>query len=294
MGELMRIGDCMKSTFFTQETYEQKKAYWLERVDPKTEYVLFGKIYCAHCRTEKSVDMPEHFFYTKCQCKCEEKRILEEQKRKDRLERIKAYKRINEHALPAEVRDANFFGIVGSNSSEHYINVCSRCETFCRNFQAVKQSGRGIWLYGDFDTGKTYLAVAILKALQADGVLCTFTTMERIFEELKATYNSSSTTTEQGVMASYATVECLILDNFDGVKSSKKTSENWASDRFCEIITRRDEQHLPTVITSRSSIKELSIENLLPRKIVDKLFNKMVPFQLLEKQRRSKQEEIEF
>ena len=293
MGELARIGDT-DIVKFTKEQYEQQKRRWLSTVDPRKEYIVFDKIYCAFCKKEKSLDMPERNFYTKCPCACETQKAKLEAERKDRIERVKSYQEINKRNIPVEVRGATFFGIVDSTSSEHYITVCERCEKFCHNFQAVKQSGRGIWLYGGFDTGKTYLAVAILKTLQSEGVLCTFTTMERILEELKATYNNAATATEQGVMASYAKVDCLILDAFTGIKSSRKGVENWAADRFCEIIKRRDEQHLPTVITSRCSIKELATDGLLPREIVDKLVNKMVPLQLTESQRRARQQEIEF
>ena len=75
---------------------------------------------------------------------------------------------------------------------------------------------------------------------------------------------------------------------------AKGGAENWAADRFCEIIKRRYEQHLPTVITSGHSIRELATDGLLPREIVDKLVNKMVPLQLIERQRKAKQQEIEF
>ena len=293
MGELARIGDT-DIVKFTKEQYEQQKRRWLSTVDPRKEYIVFDKIYCAFCKKEKSLDMPERNFYTKCPCACETQKAKLEAERKDRQERVKSYQEINKRNIPVEVRGATFFGIVDRTSSENYITVCERCEKFCHNFQAVKQSGRGIWLYGGFDTGKTYLAVAILKTLQSEGVLCTFTTMERILEELKATYNNAATATEQGVMASYAKTDCLILDDFTGIKSSRKGVENWAADRFCEIIKRRDEQHLPTVITSRCSIKELATDGLLPREIVDKLVNKMVPLQLTESQRRARQQEIEF
>lgn len=294
MGELRHIGTDIKSEIFTRERYEERKKHWLSTIDADNEYVLFDKIYCKHCRKEKSLDMPERNFYTKCPCPCESQKEKFERERQERMERAKAYQAINERTLPAEVRGASFYRIVDRTSSENYITICERCEKFCYNFQAVKQSGRGIWLYGGFDTGKTYLAAAILKTLQSEGVLCTFTTMERILEELKATYNNAATATEQGVMANYAKVDCLILDDFTGIKSSRKGAENWAADRFCEIIKRRYEQHLPTVITSRRSIKELATDGLLPREIVDKLVNKMVPLQLIESQRRATQQEIEF
>ena len=294
MGELRHVGADMKSEIFTPEKYEERKRHWLSTVDEENEYVVFDKIYCKHCRTEKSLDMPERYFYIKCACDCERKRAEQEARSRERIARARTYQEINARTLPAEVRGASFYRIVDSTSSENYITVCERCEKFCHNFQAVRQSGRGIWLYGGFDTGKTYLAAAILKTLQSEGVLCTFTTMERILEELKATYNNAATATEQGVMASYAKTDCLILDDFTGIKSSKRGAENWAADRFCEIIKRRYEQHLPTVITSRRSIKELATDGLLPREIVDKLVNKMVPLQLIESQRRARQQEIEF
>lgn len=292
MGELMAAGASLM--LFTPEQYAERKKRYLSTIDERCEYVVVDKIFCKHCGKEKSLDMPEQNFYIKCACDCVEQRELARRKHEERLAKAKEYQAINERTLPAEVRGASFYNTVTGKSSERYINICERCEKFCRNFQSVKQSGRGIWLYGEFDTGKTYLAVAILKQLQSDGVLCTFTTMERILEELKATYSNTSTATEQSVMSCYTTVECLILDNFSGIKSSRKGVETWAADRFCDIIQRRADRHLPTVITSRKSIKELVTDGLLPLAIVDKLVNKMVPMQLIGSQRKVTQQELEF
>lgn len=290
-----KFSDVLKEALGSPERYKLAKKYQLENIDPNVEYVAGERIYCKLCRSEKSLDMPERNVYIKACCDCEKQRLINEERQKERLELVKKYRALNEKTLPVEVQGATFYGIVDGTSSDSYINVCERCEKFCRNFQAVKQSGRGIWLYGEFDTGKTYLAVAILKALQNDGVLCVFTTMESILDNLKATYNSSATTTEQSVMANYLTVECLIIDDFSGVKTSnRKGVDNWASERFCEIIKRRHDRHLPTVITSRKTIRDLTTDGLLPIEIVDKLVNKMVPLQLTEKQRRARQETIEF
>ncbi len=294
MGELKHIGESIKSTHFTPEQYEARKRHWLSTIDPTREYVVLDKIFCRLCGKEKSLDMPDRYFYIKCPCDCERRRAEQEERSRERIAKVRAYQAINESVLPADVLRSSFYNILDGSSSEHYITVCERCERFCQNFQAVKESGRGIWLYGGMDTGKTYLAAAILKALQKDGVLCTFTSVERIFEDLKATYSNTATTTEQDVMASYTQVDCLILDDFTGIKTSKRSAENWAAGKFCEIIKRRHERNFPTVITSRASIKELAIDGLLPREIVDKLVNKMVLLQLTESQRRARQQEIEF
>lgn len=295
MGDLKRVGDCLSSKYFNPKSYEARKKYWLSTVDPQTEYAVYGRIYCKHCRGEKSVDMPERFFYTKCSCPCQEQARKREQERRNRIERVKRNRELNARLIPTETVGASFYRIFDEKSSEGYINTCLRCSSFCKKFGIVQTSGRGVWLYGGFDTGKTYLAVAILNELQNDGVLCCFTTMERILEELKATYGNASVTTEQAVISSYVDAECLILDDFSGIKaSSKRSSDGWASDKFCEIIKRRCDKHRPTIVTSRFSIRELTTEGLLPRGIVDKLVNKMVELKLVDKQRRAKQQEIEF
>ena len=294
MGELKHIGTDVKSTYFTRQKYEERKAYWLSTIDKENEYTVLGRIYCRHCGKEKSLDMPERNFFTKCPCDCQAKKEKQEKARADRSIKVRQFQVLNDRMIPAEVRGASFFNLANSRSSENYINVCGRCEKFSNNFEAVKQSGRGIWLYGAFDTGKTYLATAMLKNLQNNGVLCLFTTMERILEELKSTYNSGAMSTEQGVMSNYAKVDCLILDDFTGVKQNRKGVDNWAADKFCEIVKRRTDKNLPTVITSRYSIRDLATDGLLPREIVDKLVNKMVPLQLTESQRRAQQQSIEF
>ena len=279
---------------FSLERYLASKKRWLERIDLRKEYVVMDKIYCKACGRVKSVDMPERNFFINANCDCQERREAQERAAEKRIEQAKMFKELNERTLPAEVRGASFYGIFDKYSSQDYITICSRCEKFCTNFQAVKQSGRGIWLYGEYDTGKTYLAAAMLKSLQSEGVTVNFTTVGRIMEDLKATFGAGSTATEQSVMNLYCGVECLIIDGFTGIKSSKRGAESWQAERFCEIIRRRCDLNLPTVITCRRSIKELAADNLLPWEIVDRLTAKMVPFQLTEIQRKAKQEEIEF
>ena len=291
MGSLARVGGLT----FTKADYLARKKWALENIDERKEYAVGDVIHCNYCGRVKSLDMPERNFYINAHCDCLDAKAQQEKAHAERLERIKKYKEYNERSLPTEVRNATFYRIVDKDSSEEYLTVCERCEKFCRNFQAVKKSGRGIWLYGEFDTGKSYLAAAILKTLQSEGVPAIFTTLGRIMEELKASYNSANGNglTEQGVMGLYSGVDCLIIDGFQGIKSSKRGAESWTADRFCEIIQRRCDNNLPTVITCRSSIKELASNSMLPWGIVDRLASKMVVMQLTDCQRKI-QAELEF
>lgn len=299
MGELRAVAEDLMAEDITsigsRERYRQNKARLLAEINPAKEYAVMGKIYCANCKAEISLDMPERNLYVKCVCDCESKRQAQEAYKKSRLDAAKKYRWQNEQVIPVEDGKASFYGIFdGQRASEDYINACSRCEKFCKVFPSLRDSGRGIWLCGEADSGKTYLAVAMLNKLQAEGSLCIFTTAERIFEELKATYKSDSNFSEREIMAKYSEVDCLFLDDFRGIKPAHAKADNWAESRFGEIVKRRYDKKRPTVITSRETIRDLSVKNMLSREIVEKLVNRQVVIRLTGTRRKAEQTEMEF
>lgn len=267
------------SKFGTPAYYNERKTYWLAHIDEKQEYVVGDMIFCSRCQSKISVDIPNEF-YTKAYCPCQENRQKAEEARRVRLEKAKKYHEHNVELIPIDCQGARFSRIIRKDErSDEYVASCVRCEKFCRNFAEVKKKGRGIWLYGPSEAGKTYLTVAMLFALQEEGVPAIFTSAERILEEIKATYRKDGNSASN-VFAKYTTVDCLFVDNFRGFKGGKKGTEGWASDQFNEIIRRRYEQNRPTVITSRSSIRDLFVDGLITQDVVDKLLNKQVQIEI--------------
>lgn len=295
MGELKAIGESF-SNWGTREHYEERKSYILSHIDYKTEYEEFGNVYCKFCGGKKTLDLPKKNVYVKCACDCLEREARQARQERENSEKVQRTREWNEQLFPADSREASFFKWNDGNvrNTEEYLTGISRCEKFCINFQEVKNTGRGIWLYGNADSGKTYIAVAMTKKLQADGVSCIFTTLTRIFEEIKAAYNKYSSDTEMSVMDKYAGAECLIIDNFTGTDAGKRKSEAFGTEKLTEIISRRYEQKRPTVITARKSMKEMYVDGRIPAEIIDKLQNRYVPILLTGNQRRVIQQAIEF
>lgn len=296
MGELQAIGESLKGVWGTREHYEERKAYVLSHVDDRTEYEEFGNVYCKSCGGKKTLDLPKKNVYVKCRCDCQEREVEQARREQERREKVKFIREWNESVFPAESSGATFFNWNDGKVklTEEYLTGIERCEKFCLNFQEVKRTGRGIWLYGDADSGKTYIAVAMAKKLQSDGVACIFTTLTRILEEIKAAYNKYSADTEMSVMEKYAVAECLIIDNFTGTDAVKRKSETFGTEKLTELISRRFEQKRPTVITARKSMKDLYVDGRISAEIIDKLQNRYVPILLTGNQRRVVQQAIEF
>lgn len=56
---------------FHDEDYEEKKARILAGVNPATERIVNGVIYCKRCHQPKMYDDPTRPFVVKCCCDCE-------------------------------------------------------------------------------------------------------------------------------------------------------------------------------------------------------------------------------
>ena len=293
MGELKRVGNCF--TMGTTADYERRKAYHLSHLNPEKEYAVYDKIHCSLCRAVISVDLPEYNFYTKAKCGCVERRAIAEKVAEDKRQRLRRNREENSKIVPLDCLDASFVGMFQTDKvEEDYLEAVSRCENFCRRFEQVKESGRGIWLYGAGDSGKTYLAAAMLNMLQEYGAGCVFTTIERMFEELKESYRSGARQSELSIINKYAMADCLFIDGFNGIKAAKRGADSWALAKFDEIVKRRYEQHRPMVFTARQAIRDLYIGGLLSDETVGRLTAKQVQLKLTGNRRPAEQTIIEF
>lgn len=282
MGNLTSIGEITGGGFRTRESYEKQKARVLASINNQTEYRRGDMIYCKYCNGEKAFDYKEKNAFVRCVCGCMAKKYEAEKERRERREISYRYRAENESLVPADVRGATFYNWNNGAAeiTEEYIDGIQRCEKFCKNFKKVETKGYGIWLYGLSGSGKTYIAAAMLNELQNNGVVCIFTTMQRIFEDIKDTYSHVTNTTESSVLAKYSTVECLIIDNFQGV-----TAGGWKLDRFgieklTEIIVRRCEQNRPTVITAQIGLPDMFSDERIPSDILNKIKDKFVPIKI--------------
>ena len=290
MGDLVHIGKCFGKR--TKEQYEERKRYWLSTVDERTERKAGDRIICGYCGSLISVDMPEFNFYIKAYCDCREKKVKEDERQALARKRVSEYRAENTMLIPVELQGADFIKCLTERYTPRYLETCQVLERYCKSYHNALEDGRGVWLHGGCDTGKTYLAVCMLKTLQEQGYTCLFTSQYRIAEEFRDTYNAKSEITERELMTKYAYVDCLIIDYFTKIKAGRKKEDVWFMDKLNELIKRRTDKHKPSIITSRNSLRELYVDDGLPAPIVEKLKRTMYAVELTDNKRIPVQQRI--
>ena len=107
-------------------------------------------------------------------------------------------------------------------------------------------------LLGDFGTGKTGLAIAILKARLAAHVPSLFVRVPDLLDRIRATYNRDSTVTYDEVIESVRNVPFLVLDDL-GAESQTP----WVIEKLYQILGHRHDYLLPTVYTTNLTLDQL-------------------------------------
>jgi len=126
--------------------------------------------------------------------------------------------------------------------------------------------GVGILFTGATGSGKTHLAVAIVRELVRRGSPLTkmlayggveFTTMPELLMEIRATYNSKrpDAETEADVVNRYAGCGLLVLDDLGAEKVS-----DFSITTLYLIIDRRNRELKPTVVTTNLTLEQIGAQ----------------------------------
>ena len=99
-------------------------------------------------------------------------------------------------------------------------------------------------LSGASATGKTHLAAAITNELIARETPTLFMRCRDILDTLRSTYSSDAETTAQNLVSRLIEAPILVIDALDAPNTTP-----WADDKIDQLIERRHDAELPTVIT---------------------------------------------
>jgi DNA replication protein DnaC len=108
------------------------------------------------------------------------------------------------------------------------------------------REGKGLLLVGGIGTGKTHLAVGILKELiTTRGAACLFCDYRELLKQIQNSYNDSVQATELQVLRPVFEAEVLALDELGAVKPSE-----WVWDTVSLILNTRYNERRTTIITT--------------------------------------------
>jgi primosomal protein DnaI len=192
-----------------------------------------------------------NFMYKKCDYK------EKDDKEKEYLNNVYSYK------MPKEIREASFKNIYKDDSNR--LETIKYLKKFYDSFKKGEKE-KGLYLYGNFGCGKTYLISALFNELAKKNIKSTIIYFPELLRSLKASFSNPEENYEERFSA-VKEANLLLLDDIGAEKLS-----DWARDEVLGVILQyRMEEHLPTFFTSNLSLKELEEHLQISKSSEDKI-----------------------
>jgi DNA replication protein DnaC len=122
-------------------------------------------------------------------------------------------------------------------------SVLLQVRAFVREFPVTDKPG--LLFIGDPGTGKTHLAVAVLRALISRGYDGLFFDYQRLLEQIRSGYDKSSESVDREALRNALDCEILLLDDLGAHRVT-----DWVEDTVTSIITHRCNNRKPLIATT--------------------------------------------
>lgn len=130
-------------------------------------------------------------------------------------------------------------------------NAKYTAEKFVRCYP-LETNGMGLLLTGSIGTGKTHLAIGILRALiEERGATGLFFHFHDLIKKVQNSFNRNVAMTEREIMEPVFAAEVLVLDELGASKPS-----DWVFDQLAHILNTRYNERLTTIVTTNYANRE--------------------------------------
>ncbi len=172
-------------------------------------------------------------------------------------------------AIPARYQDATFenFYLTGPREPLALAHIWAR-----RFAEAYPVDGeRGAILIGDIGTGKTHLAIAILKRLVNKGFAGRFCDCATLLQDVRGSYDPQSQENEIRLLSPLFAIPVLIVDDLGSTRPSA-----WLMDTVATVLDTRYRRGLTTLITTNYPLEAAKpgapvLEERLGERVVSRL-----------------------
>ncbi len=225
-----------------------------------------GLLYCNRCYTARQsrITLLGTVQTVNCLCYCmAEERDRQERERRER-ERTEAIMRNRAGAFP----DKELAGFTFENDSGNAPEITRAMKAYVEHFPEFQKRGKGLLLYGDVGTGKTFFAACVVNALIDKGYPCLMTNFSRILYAIEATRNG-----KQAFIDGLAQYALVAIDDLGVERDSKYMNE--AATTVIDSLYRAG---VPMLITSNYTPRELiEASEINKKRIFDRMLERCHP-----------------
>lgn len=178
--------------------------------------------------------------------------------------------------------------------SEIYLDDKARSEVlkYIKSFMNDYPNKKGIYLYGSFGSGKSYIINALLNELSRKGEVCVSVYYPTLLKKLKDSFNKKTISYEQ-VYNELENANVLLIDDIGAENNSA-----WARDEVLGgILQSRMDNEKITFFTSNCNLEELeshlaetssSSDKVKARRIIERVKQLSVPIELVGENKRDR------
>lgn len=225
--------------------------------------------YCGKCHTRKqtAVEVFGHTRVVPCICKCKADEIKREDEARQQREFFEKVKRYRQMGFPeSEMHSWNFAADDGTNPK-----MSAAMQNYVQHFAEFRKQGKGLLLFGDVGTGKTFLAACVANALIDKGVPCLVTNFARIANTLQGMFDG-----RQAYLDSMNNFPLLVLDDL----STERQTE-YMLEIVYNVIDARYRAKLPLIVTTNLTREELmNPADIRYKRIFSRLFEMCTPIEV--------------
>lgn len=244
----------------------------MERTD-ETYMGEDGLQWCARCRNPVQV-VVEFLGIQKtvnCACAC----IRERAKQHDERKRREEYERNRRICFT----ETNMGGWNFANDDRKNPRMSDTMRNYADKFPEFRKMGKGLLLFGDVGTGKTYYAACIANALIDKGYKALMTNFVELAYQIEGRYNA-----KQEFIDSLNRYDLLVVDDL-GVE--RDSASGYMQEMVYNIIDSRYRAGLPFIVTTNLTADQLkNPADIRYKRIYDRILERCFPLEVKGESRR--------
>lgn len=242
-----------------------------------------GLLHCLSCGGSRQcrIEFMEKIKVVPCLCDCMAKqRDKEEEERKQREHMTKVMSNRAVGFPDRELQACTFEVDDGATPA-----ITNAMKIYVKNFPRMRKEGKGLLLYGDVGTGKTFLAACVVNALIDKGYPCLMTNFSRLNNKISGMWDG-----KQEYIDSLSDFALIAIDDLGVERDSEYMNE-----QVTTIIDSLYRAGVPMVITTNYTPKQLTdVQDIRKRRVFDRMLERLHPVKVDGESRRKQKGRNDF